>query len=64
MKTLSFEDILATKHRSMILYEYFQGQLSCLRQFLITESPLKIMKNAFCFMLKAPFVLGIFTFLS
>ena len=28
------------------------------------ESPLKMMKNAFCFMLKALFVLKIFKFLS
>ena len=28
------------------------------------ESPLKVMKNAYYFMLKAPFVLDIFTFLS
>ena len=31
---------------------------------LITESPLNIMKNAFCFTLKALFVLKIFNFLS
>ena len=35
-----------------------------LRQFLTTESPLKIMKNAFCFISKALFVLKIFKFLS
>ena len=33
-----------------------------LRQFLATESPLKLMKNAFCFNLKALFVLKIFKF--
>ena len=33
-------------------------------QFLITESPLKIMENAFYFTLKALFVLKIFKFLS
>ena len=37
--------------------------LSGLRKFLTTESPLKIMKIAFYFMLKALFVLKIFTFL-
>ena len=31
---------------------------------LTLESPLKVMKNAFYFMLKAPFVLEIFIFLS
>ena len=32
-------------------------------QFLTIESPSKIMKHTFYFILKAPFVLGIFTFL-
>ena len=41
-----------------------KGALSGLRQFLATESPLKMMKNAFYFTLKAFFVLKIFTFLS
>ena len=41
-----------------------KGALSGLRQFLATESPLKMMKNAFYFTLKALFVLKIFTFLS
>ena len=35
-----------------------------LRQFLTSESPLKMMKNAFYFMLKALFVLEILAFLS
>ena len=35
-----------------------------LKQFLTTESPLRMMKNAFYFMLKAVFVVEIFTFLS
>ena len=38
--------------------------LSGLRQSLATESPLKMMKNAFYFTLKALFVLKIFKFLS
>ena len=37
---------------------------SSLRQFLVTESLFKIMKNAFCFTLKALFLLKIFKFLS
>ena len=41
-----------------------KGVLSGLRQFLATESPLKTMKNAFYFTLKALFVLEIFKFLS
>ena len=42
----------------------FKGALSGLRQFLATENPLKMMKNAFYFALKALFVLKIFKFLS
>ena len=38
----------------------FKGALSGLRQFLATESPLKMMKNAFYITLKALFVLKIF----
>ena len=34
------------------------------RQFLTAESPLKMMKNAFHFMLKALFIFEIFIFLS
>ena len=45
-------------------YVIVKGTLSRLRQFLATESPLQIMKNAFCFILKALFVLKIFKFLS
>ena len=41
-----------------------KGALSGLRQFLATESPLKIMKNAFYFTSKAHFVLKVFRFLS
>ena len=37
--------------------------LSGLRQFLVTESPLKLMKTPFYFTLKALFVLKIFRFL-
>ena len=38
--------------------------LSSLRRVLAYESPLKIMKSAFYFILKALFVLKIFEFLS
>ena len=41
-----------------------KGAFSGLRQFLVTESPLKIVKNTFYFTLKALFVLKIFKFLS
>ena len=40
-----------------------KGALSDLRPFLAIESPLKMMKNAFYFTLKARFVLKIFKFL-
>ena len=42
----------------------FKGVLSGLRQFLATESPLKMMKNIFYFTSKALCVLKIFKFLS
>ena len=42
----------------------FKGTLSGLRQFMAIESPLKMMKNAFYFTSKSPFVLKIFTFSS
>ena len=48
------------KHFSL----WFKGTLSGLKQFLVTQSPLKIMKNAFYFTSKALFVLKIFKFLS
>ena len=44
--------------------ERLKGALSGLRQFLATESPLKMMRNAFYFTSKALFVLKIFKFLS
>ena len=43
--------------------EIIKGPIPCLRQFLTNENPLKMMKNAFYFMLKALFFLGIITFL-
>ena len=41
-----------------------KGALSDLRQFLANEIPLKMMKNAFYFTLKALFLPKIFEFLS
>ena len=43
---------------------YVKIALKVLRQFLITESPLKMMKNDFYLTLKALFVLKIFKCLS
>ena len=40
-----------------------KGALSCLRRFVVTESPLKIVENAFYFTSKSLFVLKIFKFL-
>ena len=42
----------------------FKGPISGVRQFLTTESLLQMMKNVFSFLLKALFVLKMFTFLS
>ena len=50
-----------------LLHEFvidFKGALSALRQFLVNESPLKMIKNAFYFSLKTLSVLKIFKFLS
>ena len=48
----------------LLNYGYsLQRALSGLRQFLVTESPLKLIKNAY-FTLKSLFVLKIFKFLS
>ena len=52
------------KDNTVITITLFKGALSGLRQLLATESPLKIMKDVFCFTLKALFVLMIFKFLS
>ena len=43
---------------------FFKSALSGLTQVFATENSLKIMKNGFCFTLKAFFVLKIFKFLS
>ena len=48
---------------SLIELKKISGALSGLRQFLVTESLLKMMKNAFYFTLKSPFILEVFRFL-
>ena len=73
-KWVPFDAIGATYVSTVfvILYWYmdlicswtFKGAPSGPRQFLGTESPLKIMSNAFYFTLKALFVLKLFKFLS
>ena len=47
---------------SKIYDETFKSALPGLTQIMATESPLKMMKNAFYFILKAIFVLKIFKF--
>ena len=44
--------------------ETLKDALSCLRQYLAIESPLKMMKNAFYFNSKALFIVKIFKVLS
>ena len=45
------------------LLNQLKDVLSGLRQFLATESPLRMVKNAFYLTLKALFVIKIFTYL-
>ena len=59
------ESLLSKTHDLFLrLFEGFKGALSDLRQFLATESPLKMMENAFYFTLNTFFLLKIFKFLS
>ena len=39
--------------KAHLVLKIFKGPLSHMRHFLTTESPLKMMNNAFCFMLEA-----------
>ena len=55
---------LPTNINSLTSASKVKGALSGLRQFLATESPLKMMKSAFYVTSKALFVLKIFKFLS
>ena len=56
---------MATKnYQSKKYYFSFKGAFSGLRQFLATENPLKVIKNAFYITLKAFFIFKIFKFLS
>ena len=47
-----------------LIIRIIKGALLGLREFLTTESPLKVMYNAFYFALKALFVLSMFKILS
>ena len=58
-----FQQISELNRKTPVL-ESLKGAFSGLRQFLVNESPLKMMKNAFYFISKAFFVLKTFKFLS
>ena len=58
---------VTTINYSVVIFqevELLKGPLSGLRQFLASESPLKLIKNAFYFTSKFIFVLKIVKFLS
>ena len=67
-KTNSFlknvSNALDSKKGKLVNYIFEESALSALRQFLTTESPLKMIKNASYFTSKTLFVLKIFMFLS
>ena len=52
------------EHVTDLNLKHIKGALSGRSQFLASESPLKMIKNAFYFTLEALFVLKIFKFLS
>ena len=56
--------MITVKHMLKEHRKIFKGALSGLRQFLETESPLKVIKNTFYFTAKVFLVLKIFKFLS
>ena len=66
IQTITYIKSVSKKKPSIdrIKTHLLKGALSGLRQFLATESPLKMMKNAFYFTSKGLFVLKIFKFLS
>ena len=51
------------KQNASVKWGHIKGTLQGLRQFLATESPLKVMKNTFYFSTKPLFTLKIFKFL-
>ena len=58
------KDIIVTEKNTHTHTHTVKCALSSLRQFLAIENPLKMIKNAFYFTLRALFVLKIFKFLS
>ena len=63
-KTVIVSEAFAANYNNRQSSNNLKGALSGLIQFLATESPLKMMNNAFYFISKAHFVLKIFKFLS
>ena len=59
---INYSTIILFSQKSSIIFSPFKGALSGLRQLLATEGPLKMMKNASYFTLKALFILKIFKF--
>ena len=64
MVRLCFNKVSSLESPSLLKEDFFKGTLEGLIQLLSTESPLKVMKNAFYFTLKALFVVKLFIFLS
>ena len=64
MVRLCFDKVSSLESPSLLKEDFFKGTLEGLIQLLSTESPLKVMKNAFYFTLKALFVVKLFIFLS
>ena len=62
-KKRNYSDFEQESDRKDVYSKHFRGALSGLKQFLTTESPLKIIKKSFYFTVKALFVLKIFKFL-
>ena len=56
-----FKSLISSRFKSDL---NLKDALSCLRQFLASESSLKMTNNAFYFTLKALFVLKIFKFIA
>ena len=63
LKTFLKACFFVTPVLQVVSIKWEKGRLSGLRQFLATESSLKMVKNAFYFTLKAFFILKIFKFL-
>ena len=55
---------MKSKRIKTLAIETFKGPLLSLREFLTIESPLKMMKSTFYFIIKVIFLLDIFTILS